>query len=70
MPIAQFYPGGELWGDPSNWFSPNLAALEGWLTTSGFSIDRTITDGVRACVHTTVAEPAAETPLIFAVTSE
>ncbi len=70
VPMAQFYPGGELWGDTSNWFSPNLAALEGWLTTSGFNIDRTITDGVRACVHTTVAEPVAETPFIFAVTLE
>jgi tRNA (mo5U34)-methyltransferase len=65
-PIAQFYPGAELNRDPSNWFSPNLTALQGWLVTSGFSIDRIISNGVRACVHTTAAEPAEEMPNIFA----
>jgi len=65
VPIAQFYPGAELAGDPSNWFSPNLAAFKGWLTTSGFAIDRVITEGARACIHTSMSDPVEETPTIF-----
>jgi 2-polyprenyl-3-methyl-5-hydroxy-6-metoxy-1,4-benzoquinol methylase len=49
--IAQFYPGAELNGDPSNWWSPNLAALEAMLGSTGFKPRQTIQNGVRACVH-------------------
>jgi tRNA (mo5U34)-methyltransferase len=65
VPLVQFYPGAELGGDTSNWFSPNLPALEGWLTTSGFEVERVISNGVRACVHATLGDPVAETPFIF-----
>ena len=51
VPIMQFYPGSELNGDPSNWWAPNLVALDGMLRTSGFEPVRVIQDGVRACVH-------------------
>ena len=51
VPIVQFYPGEELNGDPSNWWAPNLVALEAMLRTSGIEPVRVIEDGVRACVH-------------------
>lgn len=51
LPIAQFYPGAELNNDPSNWWSPNLIALKGMVSTSGFSIEKVIENGVRACLH-------------------
>lgn len=35
--IWRFFPGGELNGDVSNWWAPNLAALGGALTAAGFS---------------------------------
>jgi len=57
LPIAQFYPGDELNHDPSNWWSPNLAALQGMLRSSGFVPDKVIENGVRACVHCTRTEP-------------
>ena len=50
-PIMQFYPGSELNGDPSNWWAPNLVALDGMLRTSGFEPVHVVQDGVRACVH-------------------
>lgn len=34
-PIARFYRGGELAGDPSNWFAPTVTALEDWCRSSG-----------------------------------
>jgi 2-polyprenyl-3-methyl-5-hydroxy-6-metoxy-1,4-benzoquinol methylase len=51
IPMMQFYPGAELNGDPSNWWAPNLAALDAMLKTSGFEPVLIIEDGVRACVH-------------------
>lgn len=36
-PMLEFYPEGELLGDPTNWFSPNPAAVEGMLKVVGFS---------------------------------
>jgi tRNA (mo5U34)-methyltransferase len=51
MPMAQFYPGDELNQDASNWWAPNLAALNGMLKISGFVPTKTIENGVRACVH-------------------
>jgi len=35
-PAAAFYPGRELKGDPTNWWGPNAAAVEGLLRASGF----------------------------------
>jgi SAM-dependent methyltransferase len=49
--MAQFYPGAELNRDPSNWWSPNMPALEGMLRTCGFAPYKIIQNGVRACVH-------------------
>jgi len=51
VPMAQFYPGDELNRDASNWWSPNLPALDGMLRTSGFAPEKYIENGVRACVH-------------------
>jgi tRNA (mo5U34)-methyltransferase len=36
-PTLEFYPGAELSGDPTNWFGPNPAAVEGMLKVAGFS---------------------------------
>ena len=36
IPLYRFYPGNELNGDYSNWFSPNRRAIEGGLRTAGF----------------------------------
>jgi tRNA (mo5U34)-methyltransferase len=36
-PAMAFYPGSELAADRSNWWGPNLAALEGMLRATGFS---------------------------------
>jgi len=35
-PAAAFYPGAELAGDPTNWWAPNPAAIEGMLRAVGF----------------------------------
>ncbi len=35
-PCLAFYPGGELKGDPTNWFGPNPAAVKAMLKTVGF----------------------------------
>jgi tRNA (mo5U34)-methyltransferase len=36
-PAMAFYPGRELNNDPTNWWAPNLACLEGMLRDVGFS---------------------------------
>jgi tRNA (mo5U34)-methyltransferase len=36
-PLMAFYPGDELNGDPTNWWTPNVPALAGMLGTSGFT---------------------------------
>ena len=36
-PAAAFYPGRELSGDPTNWWGPNHAAVEGMLHSVGFA---------------------------------
>jgi tRNA (mo5U34)-methyltransferase len=51
QPIVQFYPGAQLNNDPSNWWAPNLAALNGMLVSSGFQPTKVIQNGVRACIH-------------------
>lgn len=37
-PGVLFYRDDGLAGDPTNWFTPTLSALRGWLETSGFSV--------------------------------
>jgi tRNA (mo5U34)-methyltransferase len=39
--LMQFYPGKELYGDGSNWFSPSMSALVGLISTAGFSVETT-----------------------------
>lgn len=36
IPLMEFFRKDELNGDASNWFSPNLAAVRGFLSSSGF----------------------------------
>jgi len=36
-PAAAFYPGRELNDDPTNWWGPNHAAVEGMLHAVGFA---------------------------------
>ena len=55
VPMVQFYPGDELNRDSSNWWAPNLPALDGMLRTSGFIPEKYIENGVRACVHCKIA---------------
>lgn len=55
IPMVQFYPGDELNWDSSNWWSPNLPALDGMLRTSGFIPEKYIENGSRACVHCKIA---------------
>jgi tRNA (mo5U34)-methyltransferase len=38
-PVAQFHRTGELNNDPSNWFTPNLACLNDWVSSAGFSVE-------------------------------
>ena len=35
-PMIEFYPGDELFGDPTNWHVPNAPAIEGMLKAAGF----------------------------------
>jgi tRNA (mo5U34)-methyltransferase len=42
-PAAAFYPGRELNNDPTNWWAPNLPALQGMLQDVGFDQVRTVT---------------------------
>jgi tRNA (mo5U34)-methyltransferase len=42
-PAVAFYPGRELNGDPTNWWGPNPAAVEGMLRTVGFTDVRPVT---------------------------
>jgi len=51
LPLAQFYPNDELNKDPSNWWSPNLIALEKMIETSGFEPKLVFSNGVRAVFH-------------------
>ncbi|MHC1768132.1 MAG: class I SAM-dependent methyltransferase [Verrucomicrobiia bacterium] len=45
-PVIPFYPGSELYNDPSNWCAPNAAATIALLKTAGFR-DVKIVGGVR-----------------------
>jgi tRNA (mo5U34)-methyltransferase len=42
-PAAAFYPGRELGDDPTNWWGPNVPAVEGMLASAGFAEVRTVT---------------------------
>jgi tRNA (mo5U34)-methyltransferase len=42
-PAAAFYPGRELNDDPTNWWGPNVPAVEGMLKAVGFADVRTVT---------------------------
>lgn len=42
-PAAAFYPGTELNHDPTNWWGPNVPAMEGMLRVAGFDRVRTVT---------------------------
>jgi tRNA (mo5U34)-methyltransferase len=57
-PAMAFYPGRELNNDPTNWWGPNVAAVEGMLQTVGFLHVRRVTPlpslpyrAARAVVH-------------------
>ncbi|HEY2943208.1 MAG TPA: DUF1698 domain-containing protein [Vicinamibacteria bacterium] len=36
VPFAQFYAGGELNDDVTNWWTPTILCLEGWIRSHGF----------------------------------
>ena len=42
-PAAAFYPGRELNADPTNWWGPNVPAVEALLRAAGFTRVRTVT---------------------------
>jgi tRNA (mo5U34)-methyltransferase len=42
-PAMAFYPGRELGNDPTNWWGPNLPAIEGMLRDVGFARVATVT---------------------------
>lgn len=56
-PLMAFYPGAELNGDPTNWWVPNIPALNAMMAVAGFSMaesviqlygtDRTIIHGTK-----------------------
>jgi tRNA (mo5U34)-methyltransferase len=50
LPLAQFYPGAELNGDPSNWWSPNVPALLGMVAAVGLTVERLDHNRARAWV--------------------
>jgi tRNA (mo5U34)-methyltransferase len=57
-PVAAFYPGKELNGDPTNWWGPNVPAVHGMLQAVGFNRTETVTPvpsalyrAARAVVH-------------------
>jgi len=39
LSLIQFIKSDELYGDPSNWFSPSMSALAGLLETAGFTVN-------------------------------
>jgi tRNA (mo5U34)-methyltransferase len=41
-PALAFYPGRELNNDPTNWFAPNMPALDGMLKSVGFTQTRVV----------------------------
>jgi len=47
VPLLQFFRNNELSDDPSNWFSPNSAAVRDMLISSGFTPIRIVKRGVR-----------------------
>jgi hypothetical protein len=47
-PAVAFYPGRELNGDPTNWWGPNVPAVQGMLESVGFDHVRTVMEPRRA----------------------
>ena len=65
-PAMAFYPDRELNNDPTNWWAPNVAAVDGMLRTVGFEHIRTVTPlpsfprrAARAVVHRLRAQNTA-----------
>jgi tRNA (mo5U34)-methyltransferase len=54
LPIAQFYEHGELEGDATNWFGPNVASVLAWFRSAGFDIEHLVTWGGRAAFRATL----------------
>jgi tRNA (mo5U34)-methyltransferase len=51
-PLAAFYPGAELDGDDSNWWGPNVSAVEAMLRAAGFGRVERVHPSSRAGVMT------------------
>lgn len=60
QPAAIFYPGGELAGDPTNWWGPNIKCVQSWAVSAGFTSAESVWwrqdvhfegRGKRACFH-------------------
>jgi tRNA (mo5U34)-methyltransferase len=58
-PLAAFYPGAELDGDDSNWWGPNLSAVEALLRAAGFARVERVFPSSRAVVLARGAYKAA-----------
>jgi len=41
-PLVRFHRRDDLGADPTNWFSPSVQALEDWVGSAGFAIDKTV----------------------------
>jgi tRNA (mo5U34)-methyltransferase len=57
VPLWRFYPGPELNNDPSNWFGPNIKAVQEAFTSAGFQVTVLERWGDRA---TFTAQPQAD----------
>jgi len=56
VPILQFYPNASLNNDPTNYWAPNLRALEAMLAECRFKVTKSIINGNRAIVNCKVIE--------------
>ena len=56
-PLWRFYPGDELFSDPSNWFGPNSQAVIDAFGTAGFTAGQTRSWGDRASFRAKVWGP-------------
>jgi tRNA (mo5U34)-methyltransferase len=54
VPLMQFYPGDALCGDPTNYWAPNLACLEGMLAEANFRVLTRSVTGARALLRCAV----------------
>lgn len=51
IPLAQFYPGRSLGGNPSNWWGPNLAGLKAMISSAGFEVESAKLIGSRGLIR-------------------